>query len=207
MLLIDNDVVREGWQNAKASVNTVVTKYGGSVKTSRRWDERRLAYPIRRRRRATFLLSHCELPTEAIANVRRDLDISETVLRYLFLRVDDVPAAEIELSDAEAAADFTVPEPPADDALDPEEIAALEAAAAVQAEREARGRRPRPVESEEDKKDEPAKAKDGEAKAEGTEVKAEATEAKAENTEVKAEEAPAEDVTAEGSEKEKTDEG
>jgi len=181
MFLIDNDAVRSGWPTAKATVQEVVTKYGGSVTTARRWDERRLAYPINRRRRATFLLSFCELPADSIPSIRRDLDISEVVMRHQILRVDEVPKEEFEFSEAEGAADFSVPEPPDDDALEPEEIAALEAEAAAQAEREERAKRAaeraaRVAEKEGDKaRDGEAEAEDGKAAAEdgGDEAKAE----------------------------------
>ena len=169
MFLIDNDAVRSGWQTAKKTVADVVTKYGGSVTTARRWDERRLAYPINRRRRATFLLSFCDLPTDSIPSIRRDLDISEVVMRHQILRVDEIPKEEFELSDAEGSTDFTVPEPPDDDALEPEEIAALEAEAAAQAEREERAKRAeerRAKEAGRESKDAEGDAAEGEAKAE-----------------------------------------
>jgi len=182
MFLIDNDAVRSGWQAAKTNVQELVSKYGGSVTTARRWDERRLAYPINRRRRATFLLSFCELPADSIPSIRRDLDISEVVMRHQILRVDEVPKEEFELAEAEGAADFAVPEPPDDDALEPEEIAALEAEAAAQAEREERAKRAaeraaRVAAKEGDKAEGgEAKAEEGEAKAkaEGGEAKAKA---------------------------------
>lgn len=138
MFLIDNDVVRAGWPSAKEAVGAVVTKHGGSVRTARRWDERRLAYPIRRRKRATFLLSYCDFPSDGVANVRRDLDISETVLRYLILRADEIPGEEVELTRAEATDGFTVPEPPADDAVDEPEVKAEAPAAERNADGEAK---------------------------------------------------------------------
>lgn len=118
MFLIDNDSVRAGWNEAKASVAGYIEKHGGSVVTSRRWAERRLAYPIRHKNRATYMLSYCDLDPTQISNLRRDLDISESVLRYLMLSADEIPAEERELAAAEDSADFSVPEPPADDAVD-----------------------------------------------------------------------------------------
>jgi len=115
MFLIDNDAVRAGWAGAKASVAELIGKHGGKVLTSRRWDERRLAYPIRHRRRATYLLAYCEIPPGRLVGLRRELDISETVLRYLITSADAVPPKEAELDAAERAEGFSVPEPPADD--------------------------------------------------------------------------------------------
>lgn len=125
MFVVDNNAVREGWTEAKASVASLIEKHGGSVKSSRRWGERRLAYPIRRRQRGTYLLTYGEMEPGDVAGLRRELDLSETVLRYLVLQVEEVPEAELELTRAESEAGFEIPEPPADDALDePEEDSA-----------------------------------------------------------------------------------
>ena len=121
MFLLDNDLVRAGWTPAKSAVSNLLAKHGGKVVTARRWAERKLAYPIRGRRRATYLLAYYELEPDAVPNLLRDLDISEQVLRYLLTRAEEVPAKELELSQAEQASDFVVPEPPSDDALDPAE--------------------------------------------------------------------------------------
>ena len=52
MFLLDNDVVREGYEGAKALVTSALDKHGATLLSARRWDERRLAYPISGRRRA-----------------------------------------------------------------------------------------------------------------------------------------------------------
>jgi small subunit ribosomal protein S6 len=115
MFLLDNQAVRTDWAAAKSVVTDLLSKHGAKVLTARRWDERPLAYKIRGRRRATFLLVFFEHQGPGVATVRRDLDIEERILRYLILSVDEVPAGEAEASQAELAAGFSVPPPPADD--------------------------------------------------------------------------------------------
>ena len=173
MFVLDNNVVREGWNDAKALVTGALEKHGGTVHSARRWDERRLAYPIAGKNRGTFLLAYYEMPTDAIPAMRREFDLSEKVLRYLEIAVDAIPEGEADLAGAENSSDFSVPEPPADDAPD------------------------EPEESEEESTEAKAEGEgDGEAKAEGDgEAKAEgAEEAKAEETPA-AEEKPAEAAT------------
>jgi len=121
MFLLDNEVVRRGWAGAKSAVTDLIAKHGGSVLSVRRWAERRLAYPVRGRRRGTYLLTYYEIPREGIPTLVRDLDLSETVLRYLLLGVEEIPAGERELAAAETAPDFSPPPPPAEDAPDFEE--------------------------------------------------------------------------------------
>lgn len=123
MFLLDNQMVREDWNKAKAVALDLFQKHGAKVKTARRWDERKLAYPIQGKKRATFLLAYAEMDNDHLVAFRRDLELSERILRYLLLQVDKLPEGELEKAQAESAADFVVPAPPPDDAPDPEKPA------------------------------------------------------------------------------------
>jgi small subunit ribosomal protein S6 len=112
MFLLDNDTVRQGWKAAKAQVTDMLTKHGATLHTARRWDERRLAYTIKRRSRASYLLCHFDLPTDKGPALTRDLELRETVLRHLIVRTEEVPPSEVELAAAEHSDDFLVPAPP-----------------------------------------------------------------------------------------------
>lgn len=120
MFLLDNQVVRADYKAAKAVVIDTLKKHGAEVVSARRWDERRLAYPIEGRQRATFLLTHFKAGPNAIAGIRREAELDERILRHLLLAVEEIPAAELELSAAEGD-DFAPPPPPADDAVDRDE--------------------------------------------------------------------------------------
>jgi len=199
MILLDNDAVRSGWDSAKAKATGLFEKHGVKVHTARRWGERRLAYPIKGRHRGTYLLTYSEIPADSMAGLQRDLEIDEAILRYLFLRADEVPQAETEQSEAEAGAEFTVPEPPADDAHDEAPIPADEAKPAEAKADEAPADEAKADEApaDEAKADEaPAdEAKPDEAKADEAKAdEAPADEAKAD--EAKADEAPADEAKA-----------
>jgi len=115
MFLIDNDLVREDWSSAKAVVTDTLEKYGATVQTARRWDERALAYPINGHRRATYLLTYFELGSDSGPDLRRDLEMNDHVLRYMILRTDELPEDEREAASAEGADDYEAPAPKADD--------------------------------------------------------------------------------------------
>jgi small subunit ribosomal protein S6 len=121
MYLLDNNAVRAGWQEARAAATSLIEKHGGKVLAARRWDERKLAYPIRQRRRGTYLLAYGELGASGVATLRRELDLTESVLRYLILQVESVPPQEFELTRAESAAGFFVPPPPPEDTPEADE--------------------------------------------------------------------------------------
>ena len=115
MFLLDNRAVRTDWAQAKSAVTSALEKHGAKVLTARRWDERKLAYPIRRQRRATYLLAYFEHGGDGLPGLRRDLEIDERVLRYLILATEALPEGEEEKSRAELEAGFAPPPPPADD--------------------------------------------------------------------------------------------
>lgn len=116
MFLLDNQVVRADWNAAKAAVTGTLAKHGAKVVTARRWDERRLAYSIRGRKRGTYLLAYFEQDAHGTQSVRRDLEIDERVLRYLIQAAENgLPEGELEKSQAELEAGFTLPPMPGDD--------------------------------------------------------------------------------------------
>lgn len=111
MCLLDNREVRKGWQPLKDAVTGVFTKHGAKILSSRRWDERRLAYSIRGQQRGTYLLVYFAADTQSLTAVRRDLQFNESVLRNLLVECAEVPQSAYE---PEAA--FDVNAIPADDA-------------------------------------------------------------------------------------------
>jgi ribosomal protein S6 len=125
MCLLDNREVRKGWQPLKESVTGLFTKHGAQILSARRWDERRLAYPIDGQQRATYLLAYLKADTQSIAAIRRDLQFSDIVLRSLVLSCEEVPQSAYE-----PEAEFDVNAIPVDDSP----VASSNAPEAVEAE-------------------------------------------------------------------------
>jgi small subunit ribosomal protein S6 len=119
MCLLDNREVRKGWQPLKDAVTGQFTKHGAKILSSRRWEERRLAYPMRGQHRGTYLLIYAAVDTQQVAAIRRDLQFNEALLRVLMLEVAEVPQMAYE---PEAA--FDVNAIPSDDAPAPEPVQA-----------------------------------------------------------------------------------
>ncbi len=113
MVLVNNQEVRKGWQACKQSVVDIFAKHKAEVVSAKRWDERRLAYPIEGQQRATYLLIYFKASDTAPNLIRRDLDFSERVLRHLILVCEEVPAGAFEPEAAfdESRAGDEVPEP------------------------------------------------------------------------------------------------
>lgn len=91
MCLLDNREVRKGWEPIKQVVTGMFNKHGVEVLSARRWDERRLAFPIKGQERGTYLLTYVKGNATQLNGVRRDLQFSDSVLRNLMLVCDAVP--------------------------------------------------------------------------------------------------------------------
>lgn len=114
MCLLDNREVRKGWQPLKDAVTGMFTKHGAKILSSRRWDERRLAYAINAQHRGTYLLIYFAADTQVVTGIRRDLQFNEALLRYLLIECPEVPQTAYE-----PEAEFDVNSIPADDAPPP----------------------------------------------------------------------------------------
>ncbi len=61
-----------------------------------RWDERKLAYAVDNQRRGMFVLAVFRVRGTQIANIERDCNLSDEVLRVLMTRADHMGEVEIE---------------------------------------------------------------------------------------------------------------
>lgn len=77
---------------------------GGEVARVDYWGRRRLAYPIGKKREGAYVFWFVRLPPEAPAVVERKLRIDEDVMRFLFVRHEEMPAAPVVLEPADEPA-------------------------------------------------------------------------------------------------------
>ena len=74
---------------AIAKVSELVTGRGGEVTKAEPWGRRRLAYPIKLCREGQYVLTQYKLDPKALADMESTLRISDEVIRYLVIRLDD----------------------------------------------------------------------------------------------------------------------
>jgi small subunit ribosomal protein S6 len=96
MLLLDNREVKKGWDSLKEKVDGVFKKHGAEIIVAKRWDERKLAYEIKKQRRATYYLAYIKAAPDSLTKMNFDLKLSEPILRHLILRVEEIPAEAYE---------------------------------------------------------------------------------------------------------------
>ena len=69
-----------------------IASAGGEIVGRNDWGRRRLAYPIRKNTEGFYVSLQINLPAQAVRGLERALQLTDDVLRYLVIRVDEVPA-------------------------------------------------------------------------------------------------------------------
>jgi small subunit ribosomal protein S6 len=68
----------------------VIEQMGGKVAKTEYWGVKSLAYRIRKNRKAHMTLMNVDAPAVALAEIERQMRLSEDILRYLTIRVDEL---------------------------------------------------------------------------------------------------------------------
>jgi small subunit ribosomal protein S6 len=79
-----------------ANARSIIERHGGKVLFIKKWDERKLAYEIRRQKRGTFIIAFYEGPGPSVVAIERDVNLSEDVIRVLITRADHLSQKEME---------------------------------------------------------------------------------------------------------------
>jgi small subunit ribosomal protein S6 len=119
MLVLRPDAPDDRAQAVIDRTTRQIAASGGQIVKVAPWGRRRLAYPIDRHREGSYHIVLFESPTEAIAELEHDLQITEEVLRHLVTRVERPVKAGRRDGAAETAEDEEEPLPSAEE--EPEE--------------------------------------------------------------------------------------
>lgn len=84
-------------------INELFGRADATVLAMRKWDERRLAYEIDKQKRGVYILAYISCPTENVAKLERDVQISERLLRAMVTKADHLTDEEIKSQDARQA--------------------------------------------------------------------------------------------------------
>lgn len=103
MFLFDTAAMRD-WAGIEEEVRRLCGRIGAELLVCVKFDERKLAYEIARRKRGTYVLAYLDIPSERIGDLERDIQLSEVILRGLVLRAEtltDERLAELRAHPAE----------------------------------------------------------------------------------------------------------
>ena len=84
---------------AVAHVRQLIEKHGATIYALCKWDERRLAYEIKKQKRGLFLLAFFNAPAERMVEIERACNLSEGIIRVLITRADHLTVDEMKAAD------------------------------------------------------------------------------------------------------------
>ena len=82
-------------------IRNILTRHEAEILVLRKWDERKLAYPIRGQKRGLFILAYFKAPSSMLGAIDRDCVLSESILRSMVIKADHVGDVELELAKKE----------------------------------------------------------------------------------------------------------
>ena len=89
VFLARQDASTQQVEELTAQMTGIVEQAGGKVTKTENWGVRSLTYRIQKNRKAHFVLLNIEAPSAAVSEIERQERISEDVIRYLSVRVEE----------------------------------------------------------------------------------------------------------------------
>ena len=88
LFLFDSNHYARDPGGVAATVQDMITNAGGEILVSRLWAEQRLAFPIDGHNKGTYWLVIFKLDTLKLKEINRTCQLNESLLRFLFTRLD-----------------------------------------------------------------------------------------------------------------------
>ena len=92
VFLARQDVTAQQVEALVEQYKGVIEAGGGTVDKAEMWGIKSLAYRIKKNRKAHFTLLNISAPPAALAEMERQMQISEDVLRFMTIRVEQLEA-------------------------------------------------------------------------------------------------------------------
>jgi small subunit ribosomal protein S6 len=108
VFLARQDASPQQVEELTSQMSGIVQQLGGKVTKTESWGVRSLTYRINKNRKAHFVLLNIDAPPAAIAEIERQERISEEVIRYLSVRVEELeegPSAMMRKADRDRERD------------------------------------------------------------------------------------------------------
>jgi len=102
VFLARQDASPQQVEELTAQMTGIVEGLGGKITKTENWGVRSLTYRMNKNRKAHFVLLNIDAPSAAITEIERQERISEDVIRYLSVRVEELeegPSAMMRKSD------------------------------------------------------------------------------------------------------------
>ncbi len=85
----------QDFEAAQKNVRAIVERHGGKVLVLKKWDERKLAYEIKKQKRGTYIICYYTGPGASVGAIERDVNLSDDILRVLVTKADHLNETEM----------------------------------------------------------------------------------------------------------------
>ena len=92
MYILDPSLDEDASKALVGRIEELMTKQGVALESTEPWGKRRLAYSIRGHWEGNYILSHLKATQVVISEMERRLRVTDGVLRYLTVRIDEEKA-------------------------------------------------------------------------------------------------------------------
>ena len=86
------------FDKCETEIRRLMERAGAEIILCKKWDERRLAFRIKGRKRGVYVLTYFNAPPDGVASLEHDAKLAENILRLLVLRADDLTRDDMELA-------------------------------------------------------------------------------------------------------------
>lgn len=88
LFLLDSTKLAAEPDAVRGGLHATLEKHGGAVEVSRPWDDRKLAYPIKKQKKGSYHIVYYKMESRRQGELDRDLKLNENILRYMTVHVD-----------------------------------------------------------------------------------------------------------------------
>lgn len=99
LFLFDNAAAPD-WTAMTGEIRRLLDRAGANLHVCCKFDDRKLAFEIRGKKRGTYVLTYFDAPTEKMQALEHDALLTESLLRFMFLRIE--PLSEAKLAEFKA---------------------------------------------------------------------------------------------------------
>lgn len=88
LFLLDPTKTATDLDGVRTQLHHMLEKYGAQILASRKWDDRKLTYPIKGHKKGLYYLTYFKADSKKIAELEHDFRLSEVILRHLVSVID-----------------------------------------------------------------------------------------------------------------------
>ena len=82
LFILNSEAYARNPEDISGQIAKTIEAMGGTVRVSRLWEERKLAYPIKNHRRGTYWLAYFRLDTDKVADLNRQFQLNNNIIHF-----------------------------------------------------------------------------------------------------------------------------